>query len=419
MFSKNLDINLTEKELSQSKTKTAVLLNKLLSEPLWLLFGLVSFILCKSLKGSHMQVAILTMIQPSVGLLILYWSSSIHSNSEKLKSNLVWSGLLARVPFLFFPWVESPWTFILCASIYIFFYRASNPPWMEILKINLPSKDRGRVYSFASALGYAEGFLISLWVVPWLRHDEMAWRICFPIAALVGMASVIVQSWVIPSGYRVITKKEKSVFSLKTTLLQPWKEAYSVMSSRPDFTRFQIGFFVCGFGLVMSTAIIPIYCANVLNITLSEFATARLICMCVGYVLFSKFWSVKLNSLPIFEFMVYVMSCFILFAIFLILASFDTRFLYLAFFIYGIGQAGSHLSWNLSGPIFSKEKSSTVFSSINVLMVGIRGCIAPALGSLTYIYFSPYIVFTFFILLSFVAIWVMIKGLSSNYVHVN
>ena len=419
MFSKTLDITVDEKELSKSKTRKAVLLNKLLSEPLLLLFGLVSFILCKSLKGSHMQVALLTMIKPSLGLLILYWSSSIHSNPEKLKSNLVWSGLLARVPFLFFPWIENPWLFIVCAAMYIFFYRASNPAWMEILKINLPSKERGRVYSFASAIGYAEGFLIALWIIPWLRHDEMAWRWCFPIAALVGMASVIVQSWVIPKGYFVVSKKTKGDFSLKEKLVKPWKDAYSLMSNRPDFTRFQVGFFLCGFGLMMSTAIIPIYCANILNITISEFATARLICMCVGYVLFSKFWSIKLNSLPIFEFMVYVMFCFIIFAIFLVLASFDMRFLYVAYFIYGIAQAGSHLSWNLSGPIFSKEESSTVFSSINVLMVGIRGCIAPALGSLAYVYFSPYIVFILFIILSFIAIGVMIKGLSSNYSQVN
>lgn len=419
MFSENRNKKLCEKELSINKTRSAVLFNKLLSEPLLLFFGLTSFILCKSLNGSHIQVALLTMLKPSVGLLTLYWSTSIHFDSEKLKANLVWSGFLARVPFLFFPWIVNPWLFIVCAGIYIFFYRASNPAWMEILKINLPSEQRGRIYSFASALGYAEGLLISLWVVPWLRHDETAWRWCFPLAAIVGMVSVVVQTWVLPKGYCLFPKKIKKPFSLKNNLIKPWKEAYSVMSRRPDFTRFQVGFFFCGFGLMMSTAIIPIYCANVLNITLSEFAIARLLCMCVGYVLLSKFWSLKLNSLPIFEFMVYVMICFILFAVFLVLASFDIRFLYLAFFVYGIAQSGSHLSWNLSGPIFSKEESSTVFSSINVIMVGIRGCIAPALGSLIYIYFSPYMVFTTFILLSFIAIWVMIRGLSAHSLPTN
>lgn len=415
MHSSLLNKKHSEKDLSMSKTKIAVLLHNLLSEPLMLFFGLVNFILCKSLHGTHFQVTVLTMLKPSMGLLILYWSSAIHFNSDKLKGNLVWSGILARAPFLFFPWIQNPWIFIVCAAVYIFFYRASNPAWMEVIKMNLPAKERGRVYSLASALGYAEGVIIGLCVIPWLRVDDSAWRYCFQIAGLIGMASVIVQSWAIPKGYRLIHKGQKIQFSLKEKLIKPWREAYSIMSSRPDFMRFQLGFFLCGFGLMMNMAIIPIYCANVLNISISEFAAARMICMCIGYVLFSKFWSKKLNSLPIFEFMVYVIIFFILHGIFLVLASFDTKFLYFSFFIYGIAQAGSHLSWNLSGPIFAKNQSSTVFSGINVLMVGIRGCIAPAIGSFIYVFSGgPYLVFTFFILLSFLAIWVMIRGLSSQ-----
>ncbi len=404
-----------ELDLVGMKTRSAVLANKLLSEPLLLIFSLVGFILCKSFNGSAVQVSLLTMLNPSLGLLILYWSASIHNNPQKLSANLIWSGILARMPFLFFPWVTNPWVFIACAAIYIFFYRASNPAWMEVIKQNLPNPHRGRIYSLASALAYAEGLLICLWVIPWLKQDEMAWRFCFPIAAVIGMTSVIVQNRVVPMDYKIRQKKTKhNQFSFKDKFTLPWKEAYRLMSQRPDFTRFQVGFFLCGFGLMMSSAILPFYCVNILNVSLGEFATARLVCMCIGYVLFSKFWSRKLNSLPIYEFMVYVIICFILFAIFIVLASVEVNFLYVAFFIYGIAQAGSHLSWNLSGPIFSKEESSAVFSSINVLMVGVRGCMAPALGTILYIYYSSYIVFTAFILLSFIAIWVMIRGLTRH-----
>lgn len=410
--SKEEDAKLTPKE---AQTKSAILVNKLLSEPLLLIFSLVGFILCKSLNGTALQLSILTMLNPGLGLLILYWSSSIHLNPERLSSNLIWSGILARMPFLFFPWIKNPWLFIACAAVYMFFYRASSPAWMEVIKVSLPKIHRNRIYSLASALSYAEGLLISLWVIPWLKRDEMAWRWCFPIAAIIGMTSVFVQNKIIPLNYKQPFRNNKrEKFSLKDKLIRPWKEAYLVMSKRPDFTRFQVGFFLCGFGLVMSSAVLPLYCVNILNVSLSEYATARLVCMCIGYVLFSKFWSRKISSLHIFEFMVYVMTCFILFAIFIVIAAIDTRFLYMAFFIYGIAQAGSHLSWNLSGPIFAKEENSSVFTSINVLMVGIRGCLAPVVGALLYLYFSPYIVYTIIILLSFLAIWVMIRGLSKH-----
>ena len=50
---------------------------------------------------------------------------------------------------------------------------------------------------------------------------------------------------------------------------------------------------------------------------------------------------------------------------------------YAAYTMFGIMQAGSTLSWHLSGPIFSKEKDSTLFSGVSVAMVGLRGCIFP------------------------------------------
>ena len=197
-------------------------------------------------------------------------------------------------------------------------------------------------------------------------------------------------------------------------MIKPWQLAFQLMSNRHDFLRYQVGFFLCGSGLVMATAVLPLYFINVLNISFGEFVVARLICLSIGYVLSSKFWSGKLNSLPIFEFMVYVMICFILFAIFLILASFNVSFLYVAYLVYGVAQAGSQLSWNLSGPIFAKNESSTAFTSINVLMVGVRGCIAPAVGMLIYVYLSSSMVFISFIILSFIAIWVMIRGLTTS-----
>jgi hypothetical protein len=35
----------------------------------------------------------------------------------------------------------------------------------------------------------------------------------------------------------------------------------------------------------------------------------------------------------------------------------------------------------MSGPIFSNEQDSSPYSTANILLVGIRGCIAPILGA--------------------------------------
>jgi hypothetical protein len=67
---------------------------------------------------------------------------------------------------------------------------------------------------------------------------------------------------------------------------------------------------------------------------------------------------------------------------FLVLSKYNLSFFYLAFFFYGIAQAGSTLFWNLSSIIFSKNQNSILFTSTNLFSLGIRGFIAPILGSL-------------------------------------
>ena len=42
-------------------------------------------------------------------------------------------------------------------------------------------------------------------------------------------------------------------------------------------------------------------------------------------------------------------------------------------------QAGSELSWNMSGPLFSKQEESSSYTSVNIVTAGIRGlhCASP------------------------------------------
>jgi hypothetical protein len=62
-------------------------------------------------------------------------------------------------------------------------------------------------------------------------------------------------------------------------------------------------------------------------------------------------------------------------------AQWNVLWLYAAYLLYGLMQAGSELSWNLSGPIFSKQEDSSTYTGVNVVSIGLRGCVAPPLGS--------------------------------------
>jgi predicted MFS family arabinose efflux permease len=77
-----------------------------------------------------------------------------------------------------------------------------------------------------------------------------------------------------------------------------------------------------------------------------------------------------------------VLIGFSLYLLLLYFSKLSLFFFYFSFILYGLSQAGSHLLWNLSGPIFSGQEESSQFSRVNILMVGLRGSITPAMGGI-------------------------------------
>ncbi|HEV7737137.1 MAG TPA: hypothetical protein VGO47_07175, partial [Chlamydiales bacterium] len=66
----------------------------------------------------------------------------------------------------------------------------------------------------------------------------------------------------------------------------------------------------------------------------------------------------------------------------LALSPWNLTWFYVAYFWYGVGQGGSHLVWNMSGPIFAEKEDSSRYTGVNVVMAGLRGMVGPGLGSL-------------------------------------
>jgi hypothetical protein len=102
----------------------------------------------------------------------------------------------------------------------------------------------------------------------------------------------------------------------------------------------------------------------------------------------SPIWAKLMPRSSLFRFSSVVSFIGFLFPMILMGTHFHVIWVYLAYFAYGILQAGSELSWHLSGPMFAQEEDSSFFSSVNVLMVGLRGCAIPYLGSFLCLFFS-------------------------------
>jgi len=367
-----------EHPLRQKEMGRALVWSNLLSEPLFTLYGFIAFILYKDLGASPFQVALLTMLKPVITVLSFYWSAGLQGRTGRLKSNVLWAGFFMRAPFLLCPWVDSVWFVIGAAVNYMFFYRAGIPAWLEIIKRNMSEEKRGRVFSISSALGYAEGVVLALACGGLLDRDPGLWKALFFGAALIGLGTLLVQSRIVIEGAEERDLSERP--SLKELVVRPWRDSYRLMRERLDFSRFQWGFMVSGFGLMLIQPALPLFAVDILGVSYLEMAGAISIARGLGFALSSPLWAKWIHRMDVFRMASLVFLAIGLFTVLLSFSVWNVIWLYVAYFWYGVGQGGSHLVWNMSGPIFAGKGESSRYSGINVVMAGLRGAVAPPLG---------------------------------------
>ncbi len=372
-------------------TRQALLWMSAFNEPFQVLLSLVSFIMCKDLGASAWQITALVVLRPVAAFVSFYWSSYVVRRRQSLKSNLIASGVLARIPSLLIWFFDCPGFLLFAVATYMLFSRAGTPAWMEILKINMPDKPRKRLFSLSTMLGYAEGTLIGLGMGVLLDVDSSMWRILFVVSALLGLLGVFLQQRI------PLPKSEEEDLSLPPIekcgmlvhLVQPWKDSWYLLRTHVEFGRFQWGFTMGGAGLMLMMAVTPFFLVDVLALSHTSFSAARAICMAIGVVCSSPIWSRVLGLYPMNSLTGIVNLLFALFPAALLLAMSNISWLYIAYFLYGLAQGGSHIIWHLSGTIFAGNQESSAFTGVNVVMLGLRGMVFPFLGSLLGLFWGP------------------------------
>jgi hypothetical protein len=395
--------------MNQSNScKKSFLLSHMLQEPFVALYSMMAILLTKEIDASAFQIAILTMLKPTVAVLSFYWGSFFLKRRSALKTNLLVASCFSVFPFLFSPLVNHAWFFVLAGALYTLFSKAAVPPRMELLKINTSDHERERLFAKCLRWAYGIGVLAALSFGPLLDFHPEAWKLLLCIAALISLFSVLVLSS-IPDHDEAKETLDPSPLGVKEHLLHPWKETVALLKSRPDFLQFQIGFSLAGFGLMLVMPAIPIFLSQ-LDISYTELFLSIGVLKGLGFVLSSQIWADKLKTLPIKTITSLVFAGFCLFIAMLLLAHFDARCVLAAYAIYGVAQAGSQLLWHLSGPIFAGKEPSYQYSSVNVLAIGLRGIIAPPLGGLIAEFISPTATVGTGLLVGLCAIWYMLRS---------
>lgn len=370
-------------------TRSAFVWSRILDTPFWAIFNMLPFILYKDLHVTPLQLAAIITLKPLTSIFSMYWSALTHRRHERLLPNIIWGGVLRHLPFFFFPFVDNPWFFIASFGFHMMLSRGTQPAWLEILKINIPGVSRERVFAYGSVLGYI-GDAIFPFALGWLLDGYFqAWRWIFPVSAIVSLMSLLWQVKIPVKCDKTAEDERQEPFEAGwKQLLKPWQESWSLMFKRPDFARFQIGFMLGGAGLMVMQPALPIYFVDKLNLSYTELAVALTTFKGIGFTLSTPFWTNLISKVNMYRFTSWVTLLISLFAFCVMMSQLNPAWLYLGYLTYGIMQSGSNLSWNMSGPMFSQAEDSSIYSSVNVVTVGLRGCFAPALGSLLCAYGS-------------------------------
>ena len=275
------------------KTRRALLWMNLSHEPFVILYVLLPFILRKNLNASILQISILSALRPILPVFSFYWSANLTNRKHRLRSNLIGAWVIARLPFLLVPWVGNVWYLIFCCAVYELFNKSGIPALIEILKINIPKETREATYTLYFVLSFLESILLGFviaWVLDW---NSSLWPVLLGFSSVIGLSSVFFQLAVpISSG----PSDPLPETTLSQRIIQPWKETFSLLKEHPDFARFQYGFMLGGFSLMLVAPSLSIFYVDYLELAFSSVVAGRSILMGAGIVISSWIWKKLLTK---------------------------------------------------------------------------------------------------------------------------
>lgn len=397
---------MSEAEITMRRTRAAFLWTWVCNTPFWAIYTMLPFILYRDLHATPLQITVIIALKPLVSVFSLYWSAWINKRKDRLITNVILAGVIGHLPFFLFPFMDNPWYFVASFGFYMFMARGGLPAWMEILKLNIPGTMREKVFAYASTFEYLGGGILPFALGVLLDGYFQSWRWLFPVTALISILSAFIQ-------YRIPIKIDSNEavtpqpLDVKRQIVQPWKDAWELLRKRTDFAVFQVGFMLGGAGMLVLQPALPSFFLDVLQLSYMELALALTLCKGVGFALTSPLWAKWIHKIDIYRFIAAVTAVAFIFPLCLIGAQFNIAWVYIGYLAFGVMQAGSELSWNMSGPIFAKNDDSSVYTTVNVVTLGIRGCFVPALGSLLNVWTGPTAVMALASLLCLLATWRM------------
>jgi len=361
------------------QTRRALLWMHILNEPMVALYTLLPFILVKDFGAGAFEVSLFISLRPILTFFSYFWGINLSRKKSDLIPNVMTAYVLAYLPFALLSITGNIWLILLSAGFYQLFYKAGLPGWVEVMQQNLPTQVRDNVFSLSFVLGFVMSGTIGVFLGFLLDANPNYLRGLLSVFALIGLSNLFLLKKIprSPPQESTATPIQKRAH-FKTAL----KDSLRLLRTTPDFWIFQVAFTIGAGSLMLMSPSLSLFYVSVLSLSHAQITVARFLFMALGVIGASLFWKKGLQRFHVNRLSIWLLIGFGVFSLTMLMAQMHLYFLYLAFLFYGISQSGSHLVWNLSGPIFAKGHGSIPYTSVNLLMVGVRGLIFPMLGGI-------------------------------------
>jgi hypothetical protein len=370
--------------------------NQILSGPSHVLFTLLIFILSKNLHATPFELLVIAWMKPITSLVSFYMGSILHGRSHLIRPYLIFNIFLGALPCLFYPFIDNVSFYIGSYAIHMITQRAQTPAWCELLKSSTDLPKMSKIISRGTSIYYFISMFLPPIVSCWLENES--WKTLFVLVSLLQFVNIIPLIFMkytprlseFPAELQSVNKSPQHLLE---EVFAPIKKGLRLLRQNPAFSHYLFLYFLGGAGIVLMQPILPVFFKDYLDISFKELTLAFSLCKGLSFLASSPIWAKYVTHVTLYRLNAYMNIFTSLFMAGLLASLFGVEWLYVGYLCYGTMQAGSELSWNMSGPIFSNKEDSTAFSSLNLLLVGVRGCICPLFGYLICTYAGVIAVF--------------------------
>ena len=327
------------------------------------------------------QTTLVTAAVPAVMMSSILWNELLRRMALRHYLLLFW--LTAAVPLGCLALVQNYWQLFLCHVIATLGSASWTPVNGKLLERFYAVEIRGRVYALLNIVTHGGGIVTVYLVGRWLERNPDAFRLYFPLAAIVQLAGVAL---LVRLARRAGASDPVDVrWPLSWSgLLRPVLRMGAVLRSDRTFRRYEQAFMTYGAAFMLCDALLPVLATDRLHMRYEDYAhsTQMISKIALLAVVLPAGWTLdRLGAMRTSGIAFGVLAMYPL----LLLTARDWSGVATASAVMGVGMGWVSMGWML-GPVALAGTGERVphYVAIHATLVGVRGIVFQGAGMLLY-----------------------------------